>query len=448
MDTKLFGTDGIRGAANCWPLEPQTTMLIARAAGHFFSRGGQISKPVIIGKDTRVSGGMLEGAIVAGLCSVGCDVRLAGVVPTPAVAYLARSMDASGGLVISASHNPFEDNGIKFFLADGTKLSDEQEREIEHSVKSQPIKPADRVGACRRITDAGERYQQFLSETLLPNGSLKGLKMVIDCAHGATWQLAPDLFQQLGADITVIGNAPDGGNINLNCGSEHPEALAAAVIETGADLGLAFDGDGDRVLAVDETGAALSGDQLIVIGAAYLSQIDCLPGRKVVTTVMSNAGLGLALKEMQIGHEICGVGDRQVAARMRETGAQLGGENSGHTIFSKWHSTGDGMLTGLKLLEAMRHFNQPLSQLAELMKILPQKLEAVAVARKPELDSVPAIRDAILAAEAALGSNGRVLVRYSGTQPVCRVMVEAAEMQEAENHCQRIVQVVGDNLAE
>jgi phosphoglucosamine mutase len=425
---RLFGTDGVRGIANLEPMTAETALQIGRAVAYVCKRHRDHRHTVVIGKDTRVSGYMLESALTAGICSMGVDVYLIGPLPTPGIAYLTHSMRADAGVVISASHNPYQDNGIKLFSLSGFKLPDAEEDEIETLVTSgriQDIRPtADEIGKAHRIDDAVGRYIVFCKNTFPDEMTLEGMRIVLDCANGATYRVAPMIFAELGAEVTAIHVEPDGININDNCGSQHTDDLKACVLETGADVGFAFDGDGDRLIAIDEKGQELTGDQAMVICAERLKRQGKLWNNLVISTVMSNFGFRLALKELGIDFVASKVGDRYVLEMMQERGAVLGGEPSGHTIFLDRHTTGDGIVTALELLAAMRDSGKRLSELATLMTLFPQEIVNVDVARKPPLEELAVVQAAIKAAEAELGDQGRVLVRYSGTQSMCRVMVE------------------------
>ena len=450
---RLFGTDGIRGVANRYPLDCETAIVAGRAIAAYFSQDRSASGRFLIGQDTRISGSMLTSALAAGICSMGKDVYLAGIIPTPGVAYLTATDGFDAGIVISASHNPFYDNGIKLFGGDGFKLSDTVERSIEKLIgdskklggQSQAVQ---QVGQIKALEGAGSRYRQFL-ENVISDGSAKpfaGTALVIDGSNGAASEIAPTLFEYLGATVKSISCTPDGININDNCGSQHPQELARAVVAENADVGLAFDGDADRLIAVDEAGTVLSGDEVMAICARDMLSKGELKNDKMVTTVMSNIGLGQALASMGIEHLKAQVGDRYVMEKMRKTGAVLGGEDSGHMIFLNHHTTGDGMLAAIKLLEAMRASGQPLSKLATVMTVFPQCLINVDVTAKPAIDTVDAIVSAIADVEAQLGDTGRVLVRYSGTQPQCRVMVEGPTGAETQSLCKRIADVVAGEL--
>jgi phosphoglucosamine mutase len=446
---KLFGTDGIRGVANEYPMTAEMAVRAGRAVATVFRDGSEKPK-IIIGRDTRLSGQMLESALVAGICSAGGDAFLTGILPTPGVAFTAAAAKAGAGVVISASHNPFYDNGIKLFKGNGYKLSDEKEAEIERLIldeglvdRSQTVRE---TGTAILQKDAAENYIAFLKSTLPDNFSLNGLKIVLDCANGATFRTAPQLFSDLGAEVEALGVDPDGKNINHHCGSEHLDGLIQMVSETRADIGLALDGDGDRLIAVDEKGQVLSGDHILLICADLMKRQGRLQNQCVVSTVMSNMGLGVALKKREIHHEKSKVGDRYVMERMNACGAVIGGEDSGHMIFAEHHTTGDGSLTGLKLVEAMLAENKPLSELSRMMSSYPQVLINVDVHSKPDIDSVPEIIDAIKSVESKLGDRGRVLVRYSGTQPLCRIMVEGPNESDTQGYCQQISDIVGNNI--
>jgi phosphoglucosamine mutase len=445
----LFGTDGIRGVANEYPMTVEMAMRVGRAVATVFKNRSEKPK-IIIGRDTRLSGQMLESAMIAGICSAGGVAYLTGVLPTPGVAFTASAAKAGAGVVISASHNPFFDNGIKLFKGNGYKLSDENEAEMEKLILDESR--ADRSqtvcepGTVVILNDASENYIAFLKSTLPTDLSLNSLKIVLDCANGATSRTAPQLFSDLGADVKALGVDPDGKNINHNCGSEHPEGLIQMVLETGADVGLALDGDGDRLIAVDEKGQILSGDHILVICANMMKRQGRLKNHCVVSTVMSNMGLGVAFKKMGIRHEKSQIGDRYVMEKMIACGSVLGGENSGHMIFADHHPTGDGSLTGLKLIEAMQADNKPLSELSRMMSTYPQVLINVEVLSKPNIESLPEIVDAIESVKSELGNRGRVLVRYSGTQPICRIMVEGPNEGDTQRYCQQITDIIKDNI--
>ena len=445
----LFGTDGVRGVANEYPMTADMALNIGRATAYLFKRKGHTPR-IIIGKDTRVSGYMLENALVAGICSMGVNALLVGPLPTPGIAFATTSMRADAGIVISASHNPFQDNGIKIFSREGFKLPDEKELEIEDLVLSNNmdgLHPSpNELGKAYRIDDARGRYIVFLKGTFPKEYTLEGTKIVLDCAHGATYKVAPETFFELGAEVTTLFDEPSGENINENCGSQHPEALAEEVITRRAHAGFAFDGDGDRCIAVDEKGSALTGDQLMAICAREMKKDKTLANNLVISTVMSNIGFGIALKKLGINHLATKVGDRYVLEEMQVKGASIGGEDSGHIIFLDHHTTGDGIITALQVLAAMKKTGKPLSELARLMKVYPQKLINVDVKAKPELSTVPEIAQVVKEIEARLGDLGRVLVRYSGTQNMCRVMVEGPTDGETELYCRQISEVIRSHI--
>jgi phosphoglucosamine mutase len=447
---RLFGTDGIRGIANKYPLTAEAVFGIGRAVASFFG-DSTIETKIIIGKDTRESGDMIEDALASGICSAGMDACLAGILPTPAVAYLAASTDAAAGIVISASHNPYFDNGIKIFDTDGYKLTDAIEDRIEdlfsvQNINSDRDKSNDLKKKVYKLEDAPERYLAFLQNTLTDGKLFNGMKIVLDCSNGATYAVAPKLFRDLGARVEAIHISPNGKNINAECGSEHPERLIDAVLAQKADIGLAFDGDGDRLVAVDENGLIIRGDRTLAICARFLKRKGLLKNNMVVSTVMSNLGLRLALKELGIRHLMAPVGDRYVLQQMNAEGAVIGGEDSGHMIFLDQHTTGDGMLTALKLIEIMCTESRPLSELSQVMTVFPQVLLNIDVNRKPVIEDVPQIMKAIRSVEDCLGEKGRVLVRYSGTQPLCRVMVEGPDKDDTRRYCQQIADVVKATL--
>jgi len=442
---KLFGTDGIRGEANRPPMHAQMAFRVGQAVAHQFETGDHRTR-VIIGKDTRISGYMLESSLEAGICSMGGDPYLVGVLPTPGIAFIAESMRADAGIVISASHNPFQDNGIKIFSGNGYKLPDETEEKIEELIlhdKLEGLLPEARgMGRARRIEDAQGRYIVFCKNSFPRDLSMEGMKVCLDVGNGATYRVAPEAFFELGAEVTTIHDEPNGMNINDGCGSQHTSDLEARVRETGAAVGLAFDGDGDRLIAVDEQGNTLTGDQILIIVANSLKQAGLLRSDLLVTTVMSNIGLKLACKKYGFSYHASKVGDRYVLEDMQKMGAYIGGEDSGHMIFLDHHTTGDGIITALQLVAAMVREGKPLSELARQMDVFPQKLINVDVSRKPPVEELPEVVAAIEAVERELGEEGRVLVRYSGTQNMCRVMVEGPSDELTSRHCEAIADVV------
>jgi len=427
----------------------EMAMNIGRATAHLFKKRGHVPK-IIIGKDTRISGYMLENALVSGICSMGVHAILVGVLPTPGIAFLTGSMRADAGIVISASHNPFQDNGIKIFGSEGFKLPDETEKAIEEIVFANNLhtlhpSPSE-LGKAYRMEDARGRYIVFLKHAFPKECSLEGTRIVLDCSNGAAYRVAPETFIELGAEVTTLFDEPNGKNINLQCGSQHPETLAKAVRKAKADIGFAFDGDGDRVIAVDETGAVMTGDLILAICAASMKKEGALTNNLVVRTVMSNIGLGLAFESLGIDSVMTGVGDRCVIEEMQARGASLGGEDSGHLIFLRHHTTGDGIITALQVAATMKKEGKPLSKLAKIMKVFPQRLINVNVKSRPEIETAPEIMAAIREVERRLGDQGRVLVRYSGTQNMCRVMVEGPTPEETEHCCREIAEVVDKTL--
>ena len=440
---RLFGTDGVRGVAGR-ELTPELAFNLGKAGTSVLKKTNE--RPVVvIGKDTRISGDMLESALAAGILAVGGNVMLAGVVPTPAIAYLARHYHADAGIVISASHNTFEYNGIKFFSGDGYKLDDLLEEKIEDiilsSVDASSHVTGDKIG--RRLEaeeDASDLYVNHLLETV--SYRLDGRKIVLDCANGASWNIAKSVFDALGADTYVINNKPNGLNINNNAGSTHIEGLQKFVVENGLDIGFAFDGDADRCLCVDEKGNVITGDHILYIYGCYMKEHGELMNNTVVTTVMSNFGLYKAFDEQGIGYAKTAVGDKYVYEYMSKNNCRIGGEQSGHIIFSKYASTGDGILTSLKMMEVMLAKKMPMSKLAEPLKIYPQVLENVRVTDKKAAQNDPAVQEAVKAVAEALGDTGRILVRESGTEPVVRVMVEAPDHDTCQKYVSQVVEVI------
>ncbi len=447
LTKKYFGTDGIRGRVGEYPITPDFVMRLGYAAGLVLtgmdSHLAAGARPtVLIGKDTRISGYMLEPALQAGLSAGGVDVLLTGPMPTPAIAYLTRALRAQAGIVISASHNPFEDNGIKFLSSLGTKLDDDIEFAIEAELeRPMQFKPSDKLGKVRRITDAAGRYIEFCKSTFPTDLDLRGLKIVLDCAHGATYHVAPPVFHELGAEIINIGNQPNGLNINHEAGSTHPQALMKAVVEHGADLGIAFDGDGDRLVMVDQHGTLLDGDQLLYIIAMHRQQQNQLSGG-VVGTLMTNLALEHALAKADIPFLRAKVGDRYVLELLNQQDWQLGGENSGHILCMDKHSSGDGIIAALQVLHAMRTSNASLAELGSGLVLYPQILINVKVAERIELDNSQAIQDSVKSAEQALNGHGRVLLRPSGTEPKIRVMVEGQDRAQVQALAENIAEVV------
>jgi phosphoglucosamine mutase len=449
MSRKLFGTDGLRGQVNIFPMQPELVMRLGLAAGQYFRNSNKRHRAVI-GKDTRLSGYIFETALTSGFCASGLDVFLVGPMSTPAISFLTRNMRADLGVVISASHNPFMDNGIKFFDSRGYKLPDHAEEEITRLVLDQSTEweyPApENVGRAYRIKDSPGRYIVYLKNSFPQHLSLEGMRVVLDCAHGAAYKVAPLILEELGAEVIKIAVDPNGLNINDKCGSLYPELVAAEVVATGADMGIALDGDGDRLIVVDEKGRILDGDQIMAVCAADMIAKDRLPGNTLVATVMSNMALEVFMKEHQ-GHLVrTPVGDRHVTEAMIRLGATLGGEQSGHLIFQEYSTTGDGLLAGLQLLRIMLEQGRPLSELAGQLRIYPQKLVNVHVKRKIPFEEVPTVQQAIEAAEERLGGRGRVLVRYSGTESVARIMVESEDEVLVEQLTGELREVLLKNL--
>jgi phosphoglucosamine mutase len=431
MTRKFFGTDGIRGLTNSPPMTAETALRVGQAAGTYFLRGDHRHR-VVIGKDTRLSGYMMESALVAGFASVGMDVVLLGPMPTPAVAMLTTSMRADLGVMISASHNPFADNGIKLFGPDGYKLSDETERAIERLLEKEPkLAPPKEIGRAKRIDDARGRYVHFAKSTFPDRLRLDGLKVVVDCANGAAYHVAPEALWELGADVIPLGVKPNGLNINDGCGSTHPELLRETVVASGADIGLALDGDADRLIVVDEKGRVIDGDQLMALVATGYARRGELKGGAVVATVMSNLGLEQRLAKDKIALKRTAVGDRYVLEEMRASGCNVGGEQSGHIILTDHATTGDGLVAGLQVLAALVEEQKPASAVLDQFEPVPQLLKNVRfnggepLARK-------SVKDVIAAAEAELGKHGRLVIRKSGTEPLIRVMAEGRDRAAVE----------------
>ncbi len=424
---KYFGTDGIRGTVGEHPITPDFVMKLGWAAGRVLSAHAPGRQKVLIGKDTRISGYMFESALEAGLSAAGIDIHLLGPMPTPGIAYLTRTFHAQAGIVISASHNPFDDNGIKFFSHAGTKLPDQIELEIEAELDRPMATVASReLGKARRVEDAAGRYIEFCKGTIRSSMNLDGLKVVVDCANGATYHIAPAVFSELGAQVITLGNAPDGFNINHECGATDPSALQAAVLKHGADVGIALDGDGDRLIMVDAKGQLVDGDELTFIIARRRQQTGALRG-SVVGTQMSNLGLEQAIRTIGLGFERVKVGDRYILERLREGGWSLGGESSGHIICLDLTTTGDGIISALQVLEAMIGGERSLHELKSGMQKCPQTLINVRMEKKVDVMALPDVQRAVAQAEARLANSGRVLLRPSGTEPVIRVMVEGRD---------------------
>jgi len=446
---KIFGTDGVRDMANMGNMTAEQALEIGRAVAYVckeYHREKGTRPRIVISKDTRLSGYMLETALTAGVCSVGVDAILLGPLPTPGLAFITQDMRADAGIMITASHNPYHDNGIKIFSRTGNKLPDAEEAEMEALINSHKLRDVrsteDDIGKAKRIEDAIGRYIVFCKNTFPEDMTLDGMKVVLDCANGASYKVAPIIFSELGAEVSAIHVSPNGMNINDNCGSQHTDDLKAKVLETGAEVGLAFDGDADRLIVIDEKGTELSGDQIIAICAKQYKERGLLKNNEVVATVMSNFGFFAAMKEMGIETAVTDVGDRYVLERMLEDDAVLGGEASGHVIFHNHHTTGDGIIAALQLLSIMHETGKPLSELGQIMKIFPQKLINIDVKEKPAVEEIAGMPEAIKKAEEELADKGRVLIRYSGTQSMCRVMVEGPTGEMTSHIAETLADVV------
>jgi phosphoglucosamine mutase len=446
---KLFGTDGIRGRANRHPITPEVALLVGKALAHVYHATGHGSRRAVIGKDTRLSGYMLETALTSGLVSMGMDVLLVGPVPTPAVAHLVRSMAADVGLMLTASHNPSDDNGIKIFGRDGFKIGDDVEDAIAAHVESQELTSdhirADQIGKAYRIEDARGRYIEF-SKGAIRNQDLVGLRIVLDCANGAAYQIAPYIFKELGAKVIKIATEPDGYNINTNCGALHPEVAAARVVREKADIGIAFDGDADRVVFCDAAGRVIDGDRILALAALDFKERGALLRDTLVVTTMSNLGLHDAMRKHGIQVAVTDVGDRQVIDHMRRENLNVGGEKSGHVIFMDYATTGDGIITALQVLKLMKLKGAPLDQLAACMEEYPQKLVSLDVRKRKPLDAMPRLSEALAAGKIELGGDGRFVVRYSGTENKIRLLVEARSEDQVDRWIAALSDAVGKDL--
>lgn len=449
MARTLFGTDGIRGVANVDPMTGEMAMQLGRAIAHVFKEVKGKHR-IVVGKDTRLSGYMLETALASGICSMGADVMLVGPLPTPGIAFITTSMRANAGVVISASHNPYYDNGIKIFSQDGFKLPDEMEHRIEELILSNhlnSLRPtASEVGKAHRIDDAVGRYVVFLKNTFPNDLTLDGLRIVLDCAHGAAYRVAPTVFEELGAEVIPAGVEPNGENINANCGALYPEMASRLVLEKGADFGMALDGDGDRIVFVDRHGKQVDGDHILAICGLQLLSEEKLKKGTLVTTVMSNIGLDRAVKKSGGKVVRTQVGDRYVVEEMVRGGYNLGGEQSGHTIFLDYNTTCDGILTALQVLAIMKRKERQLDELAKVMEPLPQVLYNVEVKEKKDLYEFPEIEGRIKKIENSLGDSGRVLIRYSGTEPLLRIMIEGEDETKIHRFAQELVELVKKHL--
>ena len=447
---KLFGTDGVRGVANLEPMTSETAMKLGRAAAHLFTRRSGRHQ-IVIGKDTRLSGYMLESALTSGICSMGVDVLLVGPMPTPAIAFLTRSLRADAGVVISASHNPYQDNGIKFFSSNGFKLPDEFEARMEQLIVSDEIShmrpTADAIGKAYRIDDAEGRYIEFVKRSLFRETDFQGIKVVVDCANGAAYKVTPTVLRELGATVETIANQPDGTNINDDCGAVHPERLCEAVKRHQAHIGIAHDGDADRVMFVCEQGCLVDGDHIMAALALDLKARGLLARNTLVATVMSNYGLELAMGKAGIALVRTPVGDRYLLERMVAEGYNFGGEQSGHLIFLDHNTTGDGLISALQVLSLMSRAGRPLSDLARSMTAVPQVLVNVSVKEKRDLASLPEVQQAIESGDARLNGTGRILVRYSGTEPLLRIMVEGEQESLIRSVADDVANVIRAHLA-
>ncbi|MEM0360028.1 MAG: phosphoglucosamine mutase [Candidatus Diapherotrites archaeon] len=438
---KVFGTDGIRGKANVFPMTPETALRVGKAVALYFQKKNSREKHrIVIGKDTRLSGYMLETALTSGIVSMGVDVFLVGPMPTPAISHLTKSMNCDAGIVISASHNPSEDNGIKIFDTQGFKLSEKAEEEIELLVLSKELNSSaspNSIGKAYRIEDAKGRYIEFAKNSV-SNIPLSGLKIVLDCANGAAYHIAPEVFSELGAQTIVLNDKPDGHNINRGCGALHPEIIQKAVKESKADIGIALDGDADRVIVCDENSKIVDGDFLMAIFASDLLKKGRLSSKTVVATVMSNMGFEKAMKKLGIKVVKASVGDKYVIEELRKGNFELGGEQSGHIIFREYSSTGDGIVCALQIARIMKETGKKLSELASIMEKFPQELVNIEVREKKPFEEMPSVKKAMENAKKELGRNGRILVRYSGTENKARVMVEAKDIKKVKRIAKKI----------
>jgi phosphoglucosamine mutase len=449
MSNRLFGTDGIRGRVNEFPITAEVALRAGKAVAQVLRASSPDGNRVIVGKDTRLSGDMLEAALTAGLVAMGMDVYLADPMPTPAVALLTREMDAAAGIVLTASHNPFEDNGLKIFGPDGYKLNDELESLVERHIlgeetEAPAVSPAG-IGRIHRLDDAAERFAESAKQAAgFP--SLDGLKVVIDCGNGAAWRIAPQLFRDLGAEVIATGVDPDGLNINAECGALYPQKAGELVREHGADLGVSFDGDADRVIFTDAEGQVISGDCILGLAAIALKEQGKLREQTLVCTVMSNLGLHEAMKRHGIAVEVTAVGDRHVLERIREKGCSFGGENSGHLIFADHATTGDGILSALLVLRMMREKGASLRELASVVEEYPSRLVNLPVRDKPPISTLPKLTALMAEADAAFGPNGRQLIRYSGTEKKIRIMVEHRDAAEVDRWIEKFSAVVKEEI--
>ena len=450
LSNRIFGTDGIRGKANFYPIDSETALALGRAVAYLFKNGTNRHR-IVIGKDTRLSGYMIETALASGICSMGADVMLVGPLPTPGVAFISRSMRADAGIVISASHNPFDDNGIKFFDRDGFKLSDSMELDIEELVKNgiprEKWPSGNLIGKAQRIDDADGRYIQFLKDVLPYSISLDGFRIVVDCSNGAGYRVAPSVFQELGAEVIELGTSPDGTNINCGCGSMHPERMCDLVRKMGANAGIALDGDADRVIMCDEHGNIVDGDVIMALAAIDMKKRGKLAKNTLVATIMSNMALDGAMRAEGIDVIRTRVGDRYVISTMRENGLNLGGEQSGHLIFLDHNTTGDGIVGGLKVLASMVRSGKPLSELGRIFEPYPQVKVDVSVLKKADLSTIPQLQKALDNYRMELGNSGRLLLRFSGTENIARVLVEGPNRERIRCMASELAGLLTDHLA-
>lgn len=446
---KLFGTDGIRGVANAYPITADMMVQIGRAVAYIFKNKGKRHR-ILVGRDTRLSGHMIESALVSGICSMGVDVITVGYLPSPAIAFLTTEMGADAGIMISASHNPFQDNGLKIFSGNGLKLPDSMEKKIESAIFSKEmgsiLPTAGEVGKILTINSAEEKYISHLTDSFSDKLSLKGLKIVVDCANGAAYSVAPLVLKELGAEIIPLKTTPDGENINLDCGAMHPELISTTVKKHGADIGIALDGDADRAIFSDENGNVLDGDHIMALCALDMKEENRLKQNTLVTTVMSNIGLDIAMKKAGINIVKVQVGDRYLLEEMLKNGYNFGGEQSGHLISLDHSTTGDGTLSALQVLAIMKKKGRKLSELGSIMTKFPQILVNITVKERKDLSAIPAVKKAISEAKKRLNGKGRVLVRFSGTQLLCRVMVEGPSKEEISKIARHIAEVIEENL--
>ena len=449
-ERKIFGTDGIRGVTNTYPMTPEISLALGKALTKFLfeKTGGPVK--ILVGKDTRLSGYVFEQAMASGITSMGAEVLLVGPLPTPAIAFLTSNMRATAGVVISASHNPYTDNGIKIFDSAGFKLPDKTELQIEKMVlakqKISPPSPSYLTGKAKRIEDAIGRYIVFLKKTFPEKLTLDGVKIVVDCANGAAYKVAPIIFEELGARVTTVGVDPDGKNINTNCGSLCPEILFEKVVKTGSDIGIALDGDADRVVFCDETGSQVDGDHVLAICSSEMMEAETLSTDSVVATEMSNMALENYLNEKGLKLKRTKVGDRYVVEAMRKLGANLGGEKSGHLLFLDHSTTGDGLLASLQILSIMKRKNKPLSELAGVISLFPQILKSLKIREKKPFKEIPGLHEALQESEKTLGKKGRINLRYSGTELLARVMVEGESETLIDSIASRISSVIAEDI--